>query len=198
MSNVIRFFLREGALPMLDGETIDAFREAIVFAIREDYEARGVIGRDEEGMRRGWIYLVDVFDDFAVVEVDRSGVVGPLYEKVAFTRAPDGAFTLGAPSQVRRKVEWVPVEGAEDSVDMAEAIEVPDRERELRVEITTETIRDIRFPVGDPVGVDHSLFRLRLRCEVQRLPLTGAEKGQVQAVIDHTNLRAGSTLRFAL
>jgi hypothetical protein len=194
MSNVIRFFLREGALPMLDGETIDAFREAIVLAIREDYEARGVIGRDEEGMRRGWIYLVDVFDDFAVVEF-----VGPnpgtIYEKIAFTRAPDGAFTLGAPSQVRRKVEWVPVEGAEDSVDMAEAIEAPDRERELRVEITHEEICGVSFPVGDPAGVERAFLKLRMLCEGERRFLTDAERGQIQAVVDHTNLRAGSKIR---
>lgn len=193
--NTIRFFLREGALPMLDGETIDAFREAIVFAIREDYEARGIIGRDEDGMRRGWIYLIDVFDDSAVVEVVRDGAAGPVCEKVPFTRAPDGTFTLGAPVQVRRKVEWIPIEDAESSVDMAEAIEVADRERELRTEITTETIRGVRFPVGDPSGVENALFRLKWEMEWPRTAPTDAERGQIQSIVDRTNRLAGSKLR---
>lgn len=193
MPHLIRFHLTEGALPMLDGETLEAFREAIVFALREDYEARGVITRDAEGMRMGWVYVIEVFDDFAVVEIEQSGIPG-YHEKVTFTRAPDGTFTLGEPVRVRRKVEWEPV----GEVEADEGATLPDREREIGAEITTETIGSVGFPVGDPEGMEHAAFRLKLRLENEGRTLGELEKGQIQSAMDRTQKRAGSAPRIKL
>ena len=196
----IRLFVREGALPLLDDESIDAFREALVTALREDYGSRGLIGFDDAGERMGWLWLVEVYDAATIVEVtpaqiDGQPYVPTFYERVPFTRAPDGTFTLGAPVRVRRKIEWEPIEDAEDSVDIEEAIEVHDREREIRSEITTETIRGVRFPVGDPSGVENALFRLKYEMEWPRTAPTPAERGQIQSIVDRTNRIAGSNLR---
>lgn len=198
--NKIRFFVREGALPLLDDESLDAFREALATALREDYGARGLIGFDSSGERMGWLWLIEVYDASAIVEINPAQIEGQpyapaYYESVPFTRAPNGAFTLGAPVRVRRKIEWEPVEDAESSVDMEEAVEVDDRERELRTEINTETIRGIRFPVGDPAGVENAMFRLKHEMEWLRLVPTDVERGQIQSVVDRTRRIAGSHLR---
>lgn len=200
--NKIRFFLREGALPLLDGESLDAFREALATALREVYGARGLVGFDERGERVGWLWLVEAYDAAVVVEINPMEIEGqpyvaPFYERVPFTRAPNGDFTFGAPVRVRRKIEWEPIEDAEDSVDMEEAIEVHDRERELGVEITTEVIGGVSFPVGDPDGVEHAMWELGEK----RPPVVGnsrisrPEMAKLQSVVDHTNRRAGSKLR---
>lgn len=202
--NKIRFFLREGALPLLDGEGVDAFREALVTALREVYGNLGLVGFDEAGERTGWLWLVEVYDAAAIVEITPAQIEGQPYapaffDRVPFTRAPDGTFTLGAPVRVRRKIEWEPIEDAEDSVDMEEAIEVHDREREIRTEITTETIRGVRFPVGDPSGIENALKRLT-DAHPGRISdpfLTAPERARLQSIVDHTNRRSGSTMRFS-
>lgn len=196
----IRMFVREGALPLLDDESIDDFREALVTTLREDYGSRGLVGFNADGERIGRLWLVEAYDGSAIVEIMPEEIEGkpyvpPFYDRVPFTRAPNGSFTLGMPIRVRRKIEWEPVEDAESSVDMEEAIEVHDRERELRTEITTETIRGVRFPVGDPSGVENALLRLKTEMDWLRAVPTAAERGQIQSIVDRTNRIAGSNLR---
>lgn len=196
MPHVITF--HEGALPLLDGETLEGFREALVFALRETYEAAGRITRDAEGMRLGWVWVVDVFSDSVIVEVEQDGIPGSVCEMVRFTRGPNGDFMFADPVPVRRKVSWVPI--ADDGESYAgEAREVPDRERDLGSEITTETIGGVPFPVGDPNGVNDAFAKLDAK---RRPPNTGyrwppyseQEIGQLQSVFDRTNKRHGTNL----
>ena len=58
---------------------------------------------------RSWVYVCDIFDTDAVVEVERrTEASGRELYQVPYKRAADGTFSFGAPVPVIRRVTYVP------------------------------------------------------------------------------------------
>lgn len=91
--------ITEGMLPMLDGESLGAFCDALVDAIRKSYE-----GRADD------VYLREVFDDRVVVKVYLVDDGPGLLVLHTFSRAAGGAFTFGDGVEVRPVLTYVPVD----------------------------------------------------------------------------------------
>jgi len=107
--------VNEATLPLADGESVDAFDQALRDQLRPILDP---------AVARGWWWVRALFGDFVIVRMNQETEAGSAQwtEQISFTRGDDGAFVFGERQRVKVdiKVSFLPAESVESRTSAAE------------------------------------------------------------------------------
>lgn len=98
------YVVHEEGLPLIAGETVNAFNQALELSLSAFWAARGI----HDSRETGWFFRRELFSDNIIVSVEPAGRPRRLVRQ-NFTRGSDGAIQLNDPVNVRRVVSYVPL-----------------------------------------------------------------------------------------
>lgn len=96
--------IHEAGLPLMPGESIDDFRDAMESALSTFWATRGIQDTDETG----WFFQRDLFADSVIVRIRPASGPARMVQQ-NFVRDANGEIRLGDPVEVRAVTSFVPV-----------------------------------------------------------------------------------------